>query len=286
MLRVLVHIQQHLDQALALDDLAAVASFSPYHFHRIFTGMVGESVYRHVRRLRLERAAQRLKHSDQSVTQIAFDAGFETHEAFARAFRAMFGRPPTEFRSEHQPIPCPAVGSGVHYLSGGRLSDFVPLREGAATMDVTVENTEPMRVAFVRHTGPYHEVGQAWGRLCAWAGPRGLLRPDSKMLGLCHDDPEVTPVDKIRYDACVVVGPNVQPEGNIGVQQIAGGDYAKTLHRGPYENLSQTYAALCGQWLPTSGRELRSAPSIEHYLNNPQQTLPDELLTEIYMPLQ
>ncbi|HRX85905.1 MAG TPA: AraC family transcriptional regulator, partial [Phycisphaerae bacterium] len=75
MLRVLVFIQQHLDEALRLEDLAGVANFSPFHFHRIFRGMVGETVMEHVRRLRLERAAQRLRQGDQPVTRLAFEAG-------------------------------------------------------------------------------------------------------------------------------------------------------------------------------------------------------------------
>ena len=86
-LKVLVHIQNHLDDPLDLDRLAALAFFSPFHFHRVFRGMVGEPVREHVRRLRLERAAHQLKIGDQSVTQIAFDAGYDTHEAFTRAFK-------------------------------------------------------------------------------------------------------------------------------------------------------------------------------------------------------
>ena len=70
--RVLGHLQTHLDEALVPADLAQIACFSPHHFHRIFRGMVGESVMQHVRRLRLERAALRLKHGDRSVTAIAF----------------------------------------------------------------------------------------------------------------------------------------------------------------------------------------------------------------------
>ena len=87
-LGVLVYIQQHLDEAMSRDELARVAYFSPYHFHRVFHGMVGESVKEHVRRLRLERAAHRLKFGDHSVTRIAFDAGYEALESFSRKFRA------------------------------------------------------------------------------------------------------------------------------------------------------------------------------------------------------
>src|SRR5438552_3450011 len=101
-LRVLLYIQQHLDETIELDELARVAHFSPYHFHRLFRGMVGESVMEHVRRLRLERAAHRLKFTDQPVTRIAFEAGYETHEAFSRAFRATFEQSPSQFRESHR----------------------------------------------------------------------------------------------------------------------------------------------------------------------------------------
>lgn len=286
MLRVLVHIQQHLDDALELNDLAGLAHFSPYHFHRVFQGMVGETLMAHVRRLRLERAALRLKHTDQPVTRIAFEAGYETHEAFTRAFRAMFAESPSQFRELHQVLPLPDVPSGVHYQPAGGLDDFTLHYTGGPAMEASIKKLEALRVAFVRHVGPYHEVGATWGQLCGWAGPRRLLGRDTVFLGLCHDDPQVTPPDKIRYDACMVVGEKVQAEGAVGIQTIPSGDYAVTVHRGPYERLHETYARLCGEWLPKQGREMRGAPSLEFYKNDPNRTPPEELITEVCVPLE
>jgi AraC family transcriptional regulator len=285
-LRVLIHIQGHLDEALILDDLARIAHFSPYHFHRVFSGMVGESVMEHIRRLRLERAALRLKLTDEPITRLAFEAGYETHEAFTRAFRAMFGESPSGFRQIHRSVPYPKAPSEVHFTADGGLDHFNPAVTGEPEMEARVEKIQPFLVAFVRHVGPYNEVGTAWGRLCAWAGPRGLLGPDSTFIGLCHDDPEVTPPDKVRYDACIRVDETFQAEGEVGVQTVAGGDYAVTTHRGPYDRLGQTYARLCGQWLPEHGREPRSAPSFEVYRNNPQTTPPEELLTDVHVPVE
>jgi AraC family transcriptional regulator len=286
MLCVLVHIQQHLDEALALEELAGLAHFSPYHFHRVFQGMVGESLMAHVRRLRLERAALRLKHTDQPVTRIAFEAGYETHEAFTRAFRALFGESPTGFRAIHQPLALPDTPSGVHYDPDAGLLDFTPHYTGGMPMEASIKKMSEMRVAFARHVGPYQEVGPTWGKLCAWAGPRGLFGPRTVLLGLCHDDPCVTPPERIRYDACIVVGDHVQAEGDIGIQTIPAGDYATTIHGGPYTGLAQTYARLCGEWIPQQGRELRSAPSIEIYQNDPNRTPPEELRTEVCVPLE
>jgi AraC family transcriptional regulator len=97
-----------LDEALDLGALAAEARLSPLHFHRIFRGLVGETVLR----LRLERAATSLVRSEASVTTIAFDAGYETHESFTRAFRDAFGRPPSEFRARARTQPA-NVRSGI-----------------------------------------------------------------------------------------------------------------------------------------------------------------------------
>jgi len=138
----------------------------------------------------------------------------------------------------------------------------------------------------LRHVGPYAQVGATWGRLMTWAGMRGLLGPHTRTIGMVHDDPEVTPADKIRYDAAVVVNRPVDPEGEFGVTEIPGGKYAVFTHHGPYESLEQTYRRFFGGWLPPSGRELRDAEAFEEYLNSPMNTRPEDLLTRIHVPLR
>lgn len=285
-LRVLVHIQQNLDEDISLDELAEVANFSAYHFHRVFRGMLGESIGEHIRRLRLERAAFRLQHSDLPVTCIAFEAGYETHEAFTRAFRAMFSQSPSRYRSEKKPLFFQSIPSGIHYgdSQSPEQTQTIFIQEGM--MDVQIKKIEPFKVAFVRHTGPYAECKPAWDKLCSWAGPRGLFKPEARFIGISYDDPAVTPPEKLRYDACITLADDIEAQGDVGIQIISGGDYAVTTHTGPYTNLSETYARLCGQWAPSSGRELRSAPCFEVYLNDPDKTPPEKLLTEIYLPLE
>lgn len=285
-LRVLVHIQQNLDAALPLEDLAAIAHFSPFHFHRVFRGMVGESVKQYVRRLRLERAAQRLKHSDQPVTMIAFEAGYEAHEAFTRAFRSAFGSSPSEFRAARGTSACLDSPASVHYVTADSDMTFTPLNLEDMRLNVEMKTIEPMRIAFVRHVGPYNKVGQAWERLCDWAGRNCLMGPNMQFLGACYDDPEVTPAEKIRYDACMTVDGSVEAEGDIGVRTIEGGRYVVTLHEGPYEKLGDTYAALYGQWLASSEHEPADGPCLEFYLNDPNSTAPEDLQTEVCVPIR
>ena len=281
-LKVLLHIQERLDEPLTLEELAGVACFSPFHFHRVFRGLVGESVMEHIRRLRLERAASRLAAGGKNILGIALDAGYETHESFTRAFQAMFGEPPSAYR-RRRAARFASAPSGVHFEPTRGLRTFQPRTRGGKAMKVRIEKVKPRRVAFVRHIGPYEKCGPAWSKLCSWAGPKGLLGPASLCIGVSYDDPEVTPPEKIRYDACVTVGEGVKAEGEIGVQTIPGGEYAIFTHQGPFEGLLKTYQAIFGEWAPKSGRVIRAGPGYEVYLNAPHPPPPEKLLGDLYV---
>ena len=276
-LRVQMYIQQNLDRDLPLEELAKESYFSEYHFHRIFRAVVGEPLKEYIRRLRLERAASHLKHTSNSIIQIAFDAGYQTHEAFTRAFKATFGCSPSGFRSGN--------GMVVQHQSDINNRECSP-DKGDTPMKVDIKNIEQMRVAFVRHVGPYDQVGKAWDRLCMHLGKAGHLGAGSQFIGICYDDPDVTAPEKIRYDACITVDESFEPEGDVAVQTIGGGEYAVTTHFGPYNTLGQTYQKLFGQWLLQSDHELRSQPCMEFYLNDPESTEPEDLLTDICLPLK
>lgn len=284
-LRVLVHIQGHLDEELSLEYLAGLACFSPCHFHRVFHGMVGESVMDYIRRLRLERSAIRLVRDAVPILDLALEAGYGSHEAFTRSFRAAFGVSPSQYRRTRRLRSSVAVPSGMHFTNGEPPASF-RVKRGNASMKVQLKQLPNLRVAFVRHVGPYSDVGRAWDQLLPRLGKDGWLGPATMFIGICHDAPEVTPLAKIRYDACVTLDAIFQPIDDIGIQVISGGTYAMTTHFGPYDRLGKTYSRLLGQWLPRSGHELRPEPCFETYLNDPQSTAPDDLVTDIYAPLR
>jgi len=287
MLTVLAHIQNHLDEELSLQSLAVLSHFSPTHFHRIFKGMMSETVVEHIRRIRLERAALRLACRQSTVTAAAFDAGYETVESFSRAFARMFGCAPSRYRRTHWEAVLSRLPGIIHYQPDGTAAELAIPTEGDIPMDVRIETIPAEKVIFARHTGPYAECGAAWEALCGWAGPRGLCRTDAKYIGVSYDDPQVTPPERLRYDACITVQGDVAVEGRIGLATIGGGEYAVIRHAGPYSGLEQTYARLMGQWLPRSGRKFDDAKAcFEVYLNHPDATPPEDLLTDICLPLK
>jgi len=273
--RAQFYIQRRLDEDLSLDELARIAKFSPYHFHRVFRAMVGESVKEHIRRLRMERAAGQLLHTGRQVVTIALDAGYETHESFTRAFRRRFGLPPSEFRKR---------GNNAA-LECETLTATIKKGEGDDVMDVEIKKCDAIMVASVRHTGPYAQCAKAWEALCGNEAVCRTFGPDSRFIGICYDDPDVTEEGKIRYDACVTIPAEGEFGSGVTVQTIDAGDYAVYYHKGPCEGLHDCYRQLYGQWLPQSGHEPANAPCLEIYHTDPKTTPPTEQLTEIRIPL-
>ena len=159
-LSTLLYIQSHLEGDLTLDMLAGRVGFSAYHFHRVFREAIGEPPKGYIRRLRLDRAAYRLKISEETIMRIAVEAGFRTHESFTRAFQRQFGIPPGEFRrnflqasrARKKQLP-PRYMTDFHWNGeAGALSDR------ATASQVRLEHLRPIIVAFVRHVGPYDRL--------------------------------------------------------------------------------------------------------------------------------
>ncbi len=284
-LRVLTHIQEHLDEALDLEELARVACFSSFHFHRIFAAMTGETIADHVRRLRLERAAMELRSGVKQVIQVALDAGYEAHEAFTRAFKAAYGVSPVKFRRATGPIAILAAPSGVHFRPGVPLTTFNTNHITTKVMKVITRKIKPLRVAYLRHVGPYEEVNQTWIDLVARLSADKQIRKRSVFIGIGHDNPSVTPASELRYDACITVDADFEPKKPVEVQTIAGGDHA-VVKNCPVGKIKDAFQYLYGKWLARSSRELRPAPGFLVFVGARDAVAPRKQRVDIYMPLQ
>ena len=264
--RVIERIEADLSATLTVEELARTARFSPFHFNRVFRGMVGETVKAYVKRLRLERAAFALNYTERTVTDVALDAGYETHEAFTRAFRARFGCAPRDFRRSE---------------TGERSRVFVP---ASPTCDVEVKMLPELRVAYVRSVGPWESIAEAFRTLYAFVAGHGVS-VEGGALGISYDDPVVTDQAKLRFDAAAPVPDGVAGSGHVKVRVIRGGPHAVARYRGPYMEMHASYVDLVGRWFPRSGREPADAGCLEFYLNDPHSTPACDLLTDICVPI-
>lgn len=284
-LRVIDHIGDHLDEPLDLETLAGVASFSAYHFHRVFRSMVGETLADYIRRRRLEAAGQALRRGE-SVLTVALDAGYDSPEAFARAFKAHYGLPPSRFASA-EPAPDPWTnGCGLPRGEDGLL--LIPhssLRRASMKVDIVTLQETP--IAFVSHQGPYsaEAIDPAFERIVGWAVLNGHMNRKTLTLGRFYDDPDSVPADRLRAEACVTVREGVTVSTGIEHGTIGAGIYAKTVFKGPIADCVQAYEFVFGDWLPKSGREAGDGPCMEVYVSDPD-TPPEKTITELYVPLK
>ncbi len=263
--RAIDHVTRHLADPLPLDDVARVACFSPFHFHRIFKALTGETLHAFVKRLRLERALFLMSNQPgASLTDLALSCGFASSSDFSRSFRAQYGLPPSVFdlaalrRSRREEL------AGT--LSADARSRLARLPPGANPDGFTVRlrDLPARRVAYLRVARPYEGgVGEAAERLVAWAEARGLA--GGQWLGYQWDDPEIVALEHCRYDVGVELPPGAEGdrESGVGVADFAPMRVAELELAGGADLELRALDWLFTTWLPQSGLAPDHQPCFE-----------------------
>jgi len=154
-------------------------------------------------------------------------------------------------------------------------------------MTPEIINFKPVDIIFVRKTGSYMKAGKAaWDNIMKFAGAKNIINENTKFFGICHDDPKTTPEEKIRYDACIVIDNDIETSGEVEKKTIEAGKYAVFTHKGPYENLMDTYTLIYSKWLPESGHQVLYTACIEEYINYSPDGDPKDFVTKLYIPIQ
>lgn len=280
LLPILAHIQSHLDNDLSLAQMAEKAALSPYHFHRLFRSTIGETPKQYTQRLRLERAAFDLKIRDATILEIALNWGFQAPETFTRAFKRWFGVTPKQYRVSY--------GRALHQQRTTTTTLLNSLATETSCSRVTIQKLKPIPVAFIRHFGAYENVDtEQYDRLIDWADAHGLYTGDNLLLGVGHDDPNITPTEKVRFDVCLSVPEPFQAEGNIGFQTVSSGHFATMTYVGPLDaGFDQVYHIFFQQLGQIKNIELIGLPVIEIYRTtriNPAYALNE---TDIFVPVR
>jgi AraC family transcriptional regulator len=283
--RVLHYIVDHLDDVgenpLDIHRLAEEAFLSPYHFHRVYVAMMGETVADTLRRHRLHRASIKLSASATPIAALATEAGYGSAQAFTRAFREAYGIPPAQYR--------------LH----GQLSAALQLTPTSIKLkehpmfnlkDVHIQNLPAIHIAKLQHKGDFQAIGSTFERLMVWAAGQGLMKAGTRTFGIYYDDPKSKPADELRSDACVEIPPQYKMKTSghpdIAADKTSSGRAAVFVFTGPYSELENPYRWLYDTWLPQSNEEPRNEAPFEEYLNDARNTPPAELKTAICIPLK
>lgn len=275
--KVIEYIGKHLDEKLNLTQLSRVACFSKYHFHRLFTAYTGLSLQQYIRWLRLKRAAHQLIiDKDKTIIEIAMYAGFESHEAFTRAFKQVCGKSPSEFRSQSS------------WAAFEKPPYHLPNQKGEIIMKVTIKNLPARRLAVLEHRGNSEKVGETVNKLINWAKSQPInLKPKAgEAFGVAYDDPKTTVPAKFRFDLGITIPEQLKLEGGVIEKRLPSGRYAVVMHKGSRDNIGDTIYGLYRDWLPDSGEELGDLPCIFCYYNFDHEVAETELLTECWLLLK
>ena len=307
---VIDHIETNIDGNLSLASLARVAGFSPFHFHRIFAAMLGETPAQFIQRVRLQKAAvQLVNNPKKSITEVALDCGFSGSPAFARAFREAFSMSASEWRSggyerhrnvgkmdskRGQPtskIPIDSETFSFYIDSETQNLVWRMKVKNGNPIQVEVKDMPELHVAYVRHTGPY--AGDAalfqdlFQKLMRWAGPRGLLRfPETVVLAVYHDDPDVTNQDKLRVSACITVPEDAAVDGEVGKMTVPGGKFAVARFELSPDQYGDAWDFVFGKWLPESGYQPDDRLCYELYHGGPGEQPEGKHVVDICIPVK
>jgi AraC family transcriptional regulator len=251
-----------------LEDLARLAHFSPFHFHRVYRAVAGETVNATIRRVRLALATRSLAQGNSTIADVGLASGYESPQAFTRAFREFAGQSPIEFRREMRAafldtVPAP------HSISV------------AARPLMRIVERPQQSVHALRHRGPFSTIPHTHLRLRCYAGFMAV----SSWLGISCGDPRIA--STFSYHAALA-SPHEWPNDDEELENfdIPAGLYAVHCLAGPYTRINASVNALYAQWLPNSGYEPDDRPMLEHYLNSPRQVAPSALRTDLLIPVR
>lgn len=282
MCQVFEYIKNHLADNLSVEALSRVAHFSKYHFHRQFSEYSGVSVFRYIQLVRLKRASYELAFRPRyRVIDIALNCGFESPEAFCRAFHKTFGQTPSQFRKQPRWKPWQEK---YLFLNHERVH---AMTAGKHNAQVTIVEFNRTQVAVLEHRGDPEGVRDSIRHFIQWRKQNNLPPTVSETYNIVYDDPATTDAEKYRLDICASIDRAVEPNPyGVSNKVIPAGRCAVLRHIGPSDDIGESLHYLYAQWLPESGEELRDFPCFFHRVTLFPDVPEHEMITDIYLPIR
>lgn len=283
---VLDFIEENLEADLSLEPLAQKAHYSAFHFHRVFSTIIGERLNQYVNRKRVERiAAILLTGSRKSIKELAYSYGFSSESSCSRTFKKYYGLSPTKFKSEGKSTlsknGIEAFTTEKYICSIDHIKKWIEMNA-----QIVVTDLERIRLAGIMHIGEFHEMGGMYQRLMKWGHKKGVFAPSNfKAITIYHDNPNVTQNSKVRYSACVTINQDIEAEGEIRPLTIKGGIYLVARFEIKGADISSAWRNMC-VWVIENGYEFRDADYFEIYHNDYKNHPEQKNILDICIPLE
>ncbi len=290
--KVIDFIEDNLDKDLPLEYLSSISCYSPFHFHRIFSSVIGETINSYVSRKRIEKVASVIMNgSEIPITELAYNYGFKSGSSFSRAFSSYYGISPTEFRKKGADIYskiCKVKSkNGKEYLTFEKYICRIDNIKKWISMNAQIEVKEmpELTIAYINHVGRFDQIGEVYGRLMKWAGPKGLLSsPQMKTITVYHDDPKVTEMSKVRQSAGITIDTNVKADGEVGTMAVDSGKFAVGRFEISVTGFEQAWNSMC-VWVAEGGYKVRDGKYYELYHNDHMEHPEQKFILDICIPV-
>lgn len=273
------YIDANFKEDINIEKVEAISLYSYRNINRIFQALHQETIGKYVKRIRLEKAAQYLKYSNITISDIAFEVGYEDIAAFSKAFKKKYAYSPSDYRSSNHPFKQKAP---LHL-------DTIDTDRQALTYEL--EYLPDFDFLGLEYRGAYDNlvaINTAWEQLVIYADQHQLLDDDPILIAEVLDDEEISENIHCRYNTGIILKEPLkfEPDGLFKLHHHQPQQYAKFIHKGPHEKSVATYNKIYANWMIDVKLEFKDLPTLEFFLNDEETTPPEELLTAIYIPVR
>ncbi len=283
---VLDFIEKNLDADLSLEYLSKKALYSPYHFHRVFSTVVNETLNEFINRKRIERIASIILVEPKiPLIDLAYKYGFNSDNSFSRAFKTYYGISPTRFKSEGKKllskIGIEPFSSEKYICSIDNIKQWIKMNA-----QITIKELSQLKLASISHIGELDKAGNMFQRLMEWGHQKRVLDTSNfKAITIYHDNPDVTQTSKLRFSTCVTISESINADGEIRQIDLKKGAYVIGQFEIKGEEISKAWKSMCF-WVIENGYEFRDGDYFEVYHNDHKTHPEQKFILDICIPLE
>lgn len=267
------YVRTHLQEDISIDTLSQISAFSPFHFQRVISACLGESIGTFIQRTRIERAAKLLTNSKMRVSEIAYEVGYDSPSSLTKMFVRLYAVSPTKYRKTK-------IAETMETHAENIQIDFA--------LKPKIVDVPTKTVIYINAAGDYKtlDYSSRIERLWQEVKTQKLYSAGVETLVFYNNDPCVTEPEHLSCDICIAIHKPAVPNGEIGVKSVAGGKFAEFTYVGPYSNLTHVYDKIYREWFPESGHQMGNRPCFEKYVNDPRKVEPEKFKTVIYIAIE